>query len=305
MPPRLLDKPVEEYGPPPSMVSEHFGFVDTLQEYPTFWSFDSGGLKTLSNQYAAMPSLHMAWAVWSMLVLLPLVRRGWLRALIVLDPLATFFCIVVTANHYWLDALMGVATLAVGYRDRQPRHGLVGRPASMGSEACTSGTERTGRPWYPVRATTRSRPSGHRVTRTSALFRRVAARLHPQPRNGRSAGCHRAGAFDGVLHVRTLSAARGTATRSSGRRPSRHRDGQPTSCASTQSPASACSTETGTEAASARAASSAARRSSWSGQTNDRKVNEPFSVVASIGSRSQPDRSATTAAMSRCGSGST
>jgi hypothetical protein len=115
MPPRLLDKPVEKYGPPPSMVSEHFGFVDTLEEYPTFWSFDSGGLKTLSNQYAAMPSLHTAWAVWSMLVLWPLVRPRWLRVLIVLDPLATFFCIVVTANHYWLDALMGVVTLAIGY----------------------------------------------------------------------------------------------------------------------------------------------------------------------------------------------
>jgi hypothetical protein len=115
MPPRLLDKPVEEYGPPPSMVTEHFGFVDTLQEYPTFWSFDSGGLKKLSNQYAAMPSLHTAWALWSMLVLLPLVRRRWLRALIILDPIATFFCIVVTANHYWLDAVMGVVTLALGY----------------------------------------------------------------------------------------------------------------------------------------------------------------------------------------------
>ena len=101
--------------PQTSMVTEHFGFVDTLQEYPTFWSFESGGLKTLSNQYAAMPSLHTAWAVWCMLVLLPLVRRGWLRGLIVMYPFATFFCIVVTANHYWLDALMGVATLAIGY----------------------------------------------------------------------------------------------------------------------------------------------------------------------------------------------
>ena len=115
MPPRLLDKPVEQYGPPPSARVEQFGFVDTLQEYPTFWSFDSGGLKKLSNQYAAMPSLHTAWAVWSMLVLLPLVRRGWLRGLIVMHPFATFFCIVVTANHYWLDALMGVATLGVAY----------------------------------------------------------------------------------------------------------------------------------------------------------------------------------------------
>ena len=60
MPPRLLDKPVDKYGPPPAMVTEHFGFVDTLEHYPTFWSFDSGGLKNVSNQYAAMPSLHTA-----------------------------------------------------------------------------------------------------------------------------------------------------------------------------------------------------------------------------------------------------
>ena len=115
MPPRLLDKPVEQYGPPPSAHNEHFGFVDTLEEFPTFWSFDSGGLKKLSNQYAAMPSLHTAWAMWSALVLFPLVRRRWLRALIVLDPIATFFCIIVTANHYWLDAIVGVGTLALGY----------------------------------------------------------------------------------------------------------------------------------------------------------------------------------------------
>ena len=94
---------------------ETFGFVDTLDEYPTFWSFDSGGLKKLSNQYASMPSLHMAWALWSMLVLLPLVRRRWLRFLIVLDPIATFLCIIVTANHYWLDAFFGIVTFAVAY----------------------------------------------------------------------------------------------------------------------------------------------------------------------------------------------
>ncbi|HEY2812601.1 MAG TPA: phosphatase PAP2 family protein [Acidimicrobiales bacterium] len=115
MPPRLLDKPPEQFGPPASASNEHFGFVDTLEVYPTFWSFDSGGLKKLSNQYAAMPSLHTAWATWSMLVLFPLVRRRWLRVLIVLDPIATLFCIIVTANHYWVDAAFGVVTLALGY----------------------------------------------------------------------------------------------------------------------------------------------------------------------------------------------
>jgi hypothetical protein len=112
MPPRLLDKDVAHYGPP---VEQHFGFVDTLEKFPTIWSFDSGGLKKLSNQYAAMPSLHMGWSTWSALVLFPLLRRRWARALVVLYPAATFFCIIITANHFWLDAAIGVLTLGAGY----------------------------------------------------------------------------------------------------------------------------------------------------------------------------------------------
>ena len=113
MPPRLLDKGIEHYGPP--AIEEHFGFVDTLEVYPTFWSFDSGGLKKLSNQYAAMPSLHMGWSMWSALVLFPLVRRRWAKAIVALYPCATFFCIIVTANHYWLDAAVGLLVLGAGY----------------------------------------------------------------------------------------------------------------------------------------------------------------------------------------------
>ncbi len=94
-----------------------------------------------------MPSLHTAWAVWACSCCFPFVRRGWLRALVVMYPIATFFCIVVTANHYWLDALMGVATLAVGYLIATRRHGLVGRAASIGTRRRrASDTERTGRP---------------------------------------------------------------------------------------------------------------------------------------------------------------
>src|SRR5581483_12490183 len=100
----LLDKQATQYGPPAAAVHEHFGFVDTLERFPTFWSFDSGGLKKLSNQYAAMPSLHLGRSMWSALVLFPMVRRRWAPALGVLYPAATFFCRLATANHFWLDA---------------------------------------------------------------------------------------------------------------------------------------------------------------------------------------------------------
>jgi hypothetical protein len=115
MPPRLIDKSPDDFGPPAAAQVDHTGFVDTLDEFPTFWSFDSGGLRKISNQYAAMPSLHIGWATWSALVLFPLVRRRWARILVASYPFVTLFCIVVTANHFWLDAAAGLATLAAGY----------------------------------------------------------------------------------------------------------------------------------------------------------------------------------------------
>jgi hypothetical protein len=114
MPPRLLDS-TGEFGPPAHLNAERdFDLVDTLAEYPTFWSFDSDELKNVSNQYAAMPSLHSAWATWTALVLIPLLRRRWAKALVALHPFATVFCILVTANHYWLDAVGGLAILGAG-----------------------------------------------------------------------------------------------------------------------------------------------------------------------------------------------
>ena len=42
-------------------------------------------------------------------------RRRWQRAVVFVYPLATLFCIVVTANHYWIDALGGLVILGAGY----------------------------------------------------------------------------------------------------------------------------------------------------------------------------------------------
>jgi hypothetical protein len=114
MPPRLLAQAPDRYGPPAGSENPDAHFVDTLSRYKTFWSFDEGRVKNVSNQYAAMPSLHIGWATWSAIVLAPMVRRRWLKALVWLHPLATFVCIVVTANHYWLDAAGGLLTLSVG-----------------------------------------------------------------------------------------------------------------------------------------------------------------------------------------------
>jgi hypothetical protein len=100
---------------PPRLLPAQYGFVDTLAKYKTFWSFDSGAINKISNQYAAMPSLHFAWSTWCACVLVPMIRPRWGKALMAMYPVITVFCIVVTANHYWIDAVGGGIALLLGY----------------------------------------------------------------------------------------------------------------------------------------------------------------------------------------------
>jgi hypothetical protein len=65
---------------------------------------------TLANQYAAMPSLHVGWAAVVAVVLITTSRTRW-RWLWLLHPLLTLAVVVVTANHYWLDAAVALALL--------------------------------------------------------------------------------------------------------------------------------------------------------------------------------------------------
>jgi hypothetical protein len=99
---------------PPRLLPASYGFVDTLRTYGGLWSFDSGAMQKVSNQYAAMPSLHFAWSTWCCLVFLPALKRPWARVLCIAYPVLTLFAIVVTANHYWLDAAGGALALGFG-----------------------------------------------------------------------------------------------------------------------------------------------------------------------------------------------
>ena len=167
MPPRLLDDPgqyggCQVYAPeaaraaPPGALTapgcDEFGFVDTIAEYGGWISFGNEGMKEVSNQYAAMPSMHIGWATWSAIVLFPLVRRRWAKVLVVAYPFLTLMCIVVTANHYWIDgARRAWLCLGVGYalarlltrpgRERAPPR--PDRPPTVRPGR----SHHTGRPW--------------------------------------------------------------------------------------------------------------------------------------------------------------
>ena len=99
---------------PPRFLPSSFGFVDTLNVIGGIGSWDSALMKDAGNLYAAMPSLHIAWALWCVFALVPLVRRRWVKALLILHPFVTLFTIVVSANHYFLDAAGGVLVFTLG-----------------------------------------------------------------------------------------------------------------------------------------------------------------------------------------------
>lgn len=99
---------------PPRLLPGEYGFTDTLAEVGGLWSFDSDAVAKVSNQYAAMPSLHFAWALWSSLAVLAAARRRLAKVLALAYPALTLFAVVVTANHFWLDAVGGAAVLGAG-----------------------------------------------------------------------------------------------------------------------------------------------------------------------------------------------
>ncbi|WP_328441035.1 phosphatase PAP2 family protein [Streptomyces sp. NBC_00457] len=99
---------------PPRLMNGQ-SFIDTVMVHDTWGSMASGDLKNMSNQYAAMPSMHIGWSVWSGLTIFALASVPWVRVLGLLYPVATLIVIVATANHFWLDAVGGLMCLAFGY----------------------------------------------------------------------------------------------------------------------------------------------------------------------------------------------
>jgi hypothetical protein len=124
MPPRLLDAPCPDAGFGAKCIvselrtrngAENFGFVDTIKEFGGPWAFDSGPGSKITNQYAAMPSLHIGWSTWCAFGLWPIARKLWMRLALLIYPSVTMLCIIVTGNHFWIDGVGGLLVFAVAY----------------------------------------------------------------------------------------------------------------------------------------------------------------------------------------------
>jgi hypothetical protein len=94
---------------PPRMFPD-LGFIDTGLRYGQS-VYGTGG-SGVSNQLAAMPSIHVGWAVLVAVGVIAASTSRW-RWLIVVHPVVTMYAVMVTGNHWWLDGIVAVAILAL------------------------------------------------------------------------------------------------------------------------------------------------------------------------------------------------
>ena len=104
---------------PPRLLDESHGFVDTMAQYSSYgwWGGEASaprGLGGMTNQYAAMPSLHVGWALWCGVILWRYGGSRLTKVLGVVYPLVTTIVVMGTANHYFLDAVAGAAVMGAG-----------------------------------------------------------------------------------------------------------------------------------------------------------------------------------------------
>jgi len=111
---------------PPRLLSNAH-FVDTLAHWHTLFSYDSELVASTADEFAAMPSLHVAWALWAGLYTARVTSRWWLRGTALAYPALTSLVVVVTANHYVLDIVGGAAIVGIGELARTAVIRLPGR----------------------------------------------------------------------------------------------------------------------------------------------------------------------------------
>jgi len=98
---------------PPRLMPE-LGFVDTIAMFNN--KSNTMQPSYIVNHYAAVPSYHFGWALLIGIALIDISRNLWVRAFAILFPTLMFFSIVLTANHFIFDAVIGglFVLLAIG-----------------------------------------------------------------------------------------------------------------------------------------------------------------------------------------------
>jgi len=97
---------------PPRFMPE-WGFSDSVADF-TGVAPDSASANMLFNPFAAVPSMHVAFALMLGLPMAKMAKRNWTKVLWLVYPIVVTFVVVATANHWWMDAILGALTAAVG-----------------------------------------------------------------------------------------------------------------------------------------------------------------------------------------------
>lgn len=88
------------------------GYADSVRHVlPFAYSAEASA----ANLYAALPSLHVAWALWATIALWSVTRRPWVRVLAVAHSVITAITVLATGNHYLVDVIAGAALTPLGY----------------------------------------------------------------------------------------------------------------------------------------------------------------------------------------------
>jgi hypothetical protein len=96
---------------PPRLMPE-WGFTDTIQQF-TGITVEKGASSAFLNLYAAVPSMHVCFAVMVGWPMLRLVRSWAARLAWGVYPFWITFVVVATGNHYFTDVFLGALTAAV------------------------------------------------------------------------------------------------------------------------------------------------------------------------------------------------
>lgn len=101
---------------PPRMMA---GFIDTASVFgPDPYQL---GISDGANQIAAMPSLHVAWALLVAVALISTTSSS-VRWFSLAHPIVTVAVVVLTANHYWVDAVVAVFIMAAAWQLTHPTY---------------------------------------------------------------------------------------------------------------------------------------------------------------------------------------
>jgi membrane-associated phospholipid phosphatase len=95
---------------PPRFMPE-WGFSDSVARF-TGLTAKGSSADALYNPFAAVPSMHVAFALMLAVPMAYMSRRRWVKALWLIYPLVVTFVVIATANHWWFDAFTGALTAA-------------------------------------------------------------------------------------------------------------------------------------------------------------------------------------------------